>query len=115
MIQIYDTVLVTRNARDKIQTARYILEQDGNSYIIKRFTGQFGGKITAQPEKLIEAGKAKRTVLQQAELEYNSLVKKAMDKGYKKLASLTKTKYEDIAAGELDVIVPSLKTDANGE
>lgn len=114
MTQIYNKVLVTRNARDKIQTARYVLEQDGSSFVIKRYTGQYGGKITAQPEITIEQGKVKRSVFQQAELEYNSLLKKAVDKGYKLLSSLTKTKWEDITAEELDRIVPSLKTDASG-
>lgn len=114
MIQISDTVLVIRNARDKVQSAQYILEQEGNTYIIKRFTGQFGGKITAQPELTIEKGKVKRSALQQAELEYNSLIKKATDKGYKKLTSLTKTKWDDITSKELDDVVPSIKTDAGG-
>lgn len=114
MIKVLETVLVIRNARDKVQTAKYILEQEGNTYIIKRFTGQFGGKITAQPEITIEKGKVKRSVLQQAELEYNSLVKKATDKGYKKLSDLSKTKFDEITTKELDSIVPSIKTDGNG-
>ena len=115
MVEINDTVLVTRNARDKVQVARYILEQHGNKYIIKRFTGQFGGKMITQPEKAIEAGKAKRTVFQQAELEYNALIKKATDKGYKKLSDLTKTKFDIINVDELNVIVPTIKTDSTGQ
>ena len=115
MVIVDDIYLVTRNARDKIQTARYRLFQEGNNYIIQRFTGQFGGKITTQPEKRIEKGKAKRTVLQQAELEFNSLVKKATDKGYKKLSDLTKIKHDVIKAEELDALVPTIKTDANGK
>lgn len=114
MIIISDIVLVIRNARDKVQVARYILEQDGNDYTIKRHTGQFQGKFTDQPEIKIEKGKAKRSVLQQAELEYNSLIKKTCDKGYKKLSTLTKTKFEDITLEEINQIVPSLKTDSNG-
>ena len=114
MIKVNDTILVIRNARDKVQTAQYILEQDGNTYTIRRYTGQFAGKITEQPSITIERGKAKRSVFQQAELEYNSLIKKACDKGYKKLLDLTKTKFESITAEELDEIVPSVKTDSNG-
>jgi len=115
MITVCDTVLVTRNARDKIQVARYILDKDESRYIIKRFTGQFGGKMTSQPEKLISAGKVKRNVFQQAELEYNSLIKKATDKGYKKLSDLTKVKYDSITSEQLDVIVASTKTDSSGQ
>lgn len=114
MVQLQEIVLITRNARDKIQTARYVLEQSGNTYTIKRFTGQFGGKITQQPDKIIERGKAKRSALQQAELEYNSLVKKALDKGYKKLSDLTKTKFNVINLEEINSLIGSVKTDQNG-
>lgn len=114
MIKIQDTVLVIRNARDKIQVANYVLWQDGNNFLIKRYTGQHDGKFTEQPEVKIEKGKAKRTVLQQAELEYNSILNKSADKGYKKLTDLTKTKYDEITSVELDRIVPSIKTDAAG-
>ena len=115
MVEVYDTVLVVRNARDKVQVARYILEQDKGQYIIKRFTGQFEGKMTKQPEKIITEGKAKRTPSQQAELEYDSLVKKATDKGYKKLSSLTKIKFDVITREEIEKVVPTIMTDANGE
>lgn len=115
MVRIYDVALVTRNARDKIQTARYILEQDSNRYIIRRFTGQFGGKITEQPQKIIDKGKVKRSVFQQAELEFNSLIKKITDKGYKKLSDLTKTKFDIINIDELNIIVPTTKTDSSGQ
>lgn len=112
---VQDIVLVTRNARDKIQIARFQLHQDRNNYIIQRFTGQYGGKITEQPEKTIEKGKAKRSVLMQAELEFNSLIKKSMDKGYKKLSNLTKTKFDAITLDELNSIVPTTKTDNTGQ
>ena len=115
MIKVQEIILVIRNARDKVQIAHYILNQDVNNYIIERSTGQFLGKMTKQPDILIEKGKAKRSVLQQAELEYNSLIKKALNKGYKKLSSLTKTKFDIITEEELNKIVPTIKTDANGE
>lgn len=114
MVQLQDTVLVIRNARDKVQSARYKLFQEGNTYVIERYTGQFGGKITKQPTKTIAQGKAKRSVFQQAELEFNALVKKATDKGYKKLSDLTKIKFDEISGKELDTLVPTIKTDANG-
>lgn len=115
MIKVQEIILVIRNARDKVQVSHYILNQDINNYIIQRSTGQFLGKMTKQPDVLIEKGKAKRSVLQQAELEYNSLIKKALDKGYKKLSDLTKTKYDVITEEELNRIVPTIKTDASGE
>jgi ATP-dependent DNA ligase len=114
MVVVSEIVLVTRNARDKIQVAKFVLEQEGNTYTIRRFTGQFGGKITEQPTKIIEKGKAKRSVVMQAELEFNSLVKKSLDKGYKKLSDLTKIKFVNITQEELDNLVPTIKTDAQG-
>lgn len=109
-----DVVLVTRNARDKIQVSRYKLYQIKNNYLIERYTGQYGGKTTKQPDKLIEKGKAKRSVLMQAELEFNSLINKALNKGYKKLSDLTKIKFDNITPEELNKLVPTIKTDAKG-
>jgi len=115
MILISEIILVTRNARDKIQVAIAALNQDGNSFIINRSTGQYKGKMSNQPEIVIERGKAKRSVIQQAELEFNSIVNKYMDKGYKKLSSLTQKKFEEILASEMDIIVPTIKSDQDGE
>lgn len=106
--------LVTRNARDKVQVVITQLEQEANSFKIYRTTGQYQGKMTDQPELLIERGKAKRSVLQQAELEYNSIVKKYLDKGYKKLDSLTSKKFDELSLSEIDLLVPTIKSDTNG-
>ena len=114
MIKLQDIILVNRNARDKIQFANYVLEQEANTFTIKRFTGQYGGKITPQPEIVITAGKAKRNAFQQAEQEFNALIKKTCDKGYKKLSDLTKINWEDITVAELNKVVPSISTDAQG-
>lgn len=114
MIKLQDIILVNRNARDKIQFANYVLEQEANTFTIKRFTGQYGGKITPQPEIVITAGKAKRNAFQQAEQEFNALIKKTCDKGYKRLSDLTKISWEDITITELNKIVPSISTDQGG-
>lgn len=114
MITLSEIVLVTRNARDKIQVAIASLEQEGNTFLINRSTGQYKGKMTDQPTLFIEKGKAKRSVIQQAELEFNSIINKYMDKGYKKLNSLTAKKFEDIPSSEMEQLVSSLKTDQNG-
>lgn len=115
MVLISELVLVTRNARDKIQVIITSLSQDGNAFIINRVTGQYEGKMTNQPVLRIDKGKAKRSVIQQAELEFNSIVNKYMDKGYKKLNTLTNKKFEDISSRELEELVPTLKTDQAGE
>lgn len=114
MTLINEIVLLSRNARDKVQVAIAKLTQDGNSFIIERSTGQYNGKMTNQPELVIERGKAKRSVIQQAELEYNSIINKYMDKGYKKLSDLTKKKFEELNLEEVDVLVPTIKSDTSG-
>jgi hypothetical protein len=115
MVLITEIILVTRNARDKIQVAVASLNQDGNSFLINRSTGQYKGKMTEQPTLLIEKGKAKRSVIQQSELEFNSIVNKYMDKGYKKLSALTSQKFDDLSASEMEALVSTLKTDQSGE
>lgn len=107
--------LVTRNARDKVQVVIIELEQNGNSFVIKRTTGQYQGKMTPQVEILIEKGKVKRSVLQQAELEFNSKLKNYLDKGYKRLDTLTKKDFYDLTSKEIDDLVPSVKSDTNGD
>ncbi|MGV8961944.1 MAG: hypothetical protein ACOH2V_01005 [Candidatus Saccharimonadaceae bacterium] len=114
MVLIAQVTLVTRNARDKVQIANASLTQEGNTFIINRSTGQYQGKMSEQPELVIERGKAKRSAIQQAELEFNSIVNKYMDKGYKKLSSLTQQRFEDITPAEMNVLVSTLKTDTNG-
>lgn len=114
MVLISEIILVTRNARDKIQVAIATLSQEGNSFVINRSTGQYQGKMSEQPEIVIERGKAKRSVIQQAELEFNSIINKYMDKGYKKLNSLTQKKFNEINPSEMDELVPTIKSDQNG-
>lgn len=112
---VNQTYLVTRNARDKVQVVITELDQNGNSFIIRRTTGQYQGKMINQPELSIEKGKAKRSVIQQADLEYNSIINKYLDKGYKKLSSLTSKKFEELTSEEIDNLVPTIKSDVNGE
>lgn len=54
-------------------------------YIIKRSYGQVNGKVTFGPDIIIPSGKAKRTTKEQLVLQFNSEVKKQLDKGYKEV------------------------------
>jgi ATP-dependent DNA ligase len=114
MILLQKLTLVTRNARDKVQVIHMHLSQQGNSFFINRITGQYGGKMTEQPTISIEKGKAKRSILQQADLEFTSTLNKYLDKGYKRLDSLTKKDFNSLTASEIDELVPTLKTDQSG-
>lgn len=68
MIKVSEIILVTRNARDKIQVAKVTLNQDANIFIIKRSTGQYLGKFTEQPELTIEKVKLKELLFNKQNL-----------------------------------------------
>ena len=106
--------LITVNSRGKIQFVEINLKQLMTYFEIERVTGQLGGKRTIQPLITISQGKAKRTPIQQAELEYNSNLKKYLDKGYKKLSEFTKKSFDECTSEELLGFLGEHKTDANG-
>lgn len=110
---IQEHYLVTLNARNKVQVVHTYLIQPSIEFEIHRITGQLNGKQTEQPIILIDKGKVKRTPLQQAELQYNAIVKKYLDKGYKDLKTLTSKKLDEIDSSELSELLGS-KTDQTG-
>lgn len=82
-------ILVSKDTKGKIRVVKiwYEWSDSQKGFVIHRITSQYGGKETVQPEIWIYKGKAKRTVTEQCNLEYNSHIKKYLDKGYKKLPS----------------------------
>ena len=92
MVVLQDIYLVARNARDKVQQIQAKLMQEGNIFMIQRITGQYLGKQTKQPELVIEKGKAKRSTLEQAELQFNSIIKNGNDGILEKTKKRTKIK-----------------------
>lgn len=109
---IGENTLISRDSKGKIRVVEisYQWEDDYNGFVIRRHTYQYGGKITDQPEIVITKGKAKRTVTEQARLEYNSHIKKYQDKGYKLLEKDINT----YSLEDLNKILPEFTTDANG-
>ena len=85
-------ILVTKDNKGKTRVVEISYEWDDaqHGFVIRRKTYQYGGKVTVQPEIWIYKGKVKRTVSEQARLEYNSHLKKYTDKGYKLLPSSIK-------------------------
>lgn len=114
MIILNKIFLLRRNVRDKVQVVLAQLEQDCNTFTISRSTGQFQGKMIVQPKLIIEKGKANRTTLQQATLEFDSIINKYCDKGYKKLESLSKKDFYEISEDEMLSIVPTISCDQSG-
>jgi len=106
--------LITLNSRGKAQMVDISLLQEVSKFEIHRFTGQFEGKQIVHPVITITEGKAKRTILQQAELEYNSHIKKYLDKGYKKLTEFTTKSLTTLKSEDLLEFLGEHKTDTNG-
>lgn len=104
--------LVSRDSKGKIRVAcvSYEWNDEQHGFIISRLTGQLGGKMTEQPDILVQRGKAKRTVTEQTKLEFNALVRKYTDKGYKLIDNDPSTYSED----ELNEVIGEEKTDSNG-
>lgn len=83
--------LITKDAKGKIRIGIISYEllnsssREDRHFIIRRFSGQYGGKRTEQPSKTIDRGKAGRTMWEQVMLEASHLVKEKLDKGYKEV------------------------------
>lgn len=83
-------ILISKDSRGKTRIVDISCEWNDaiKGYVIIRKTSQYLGKITDQPIIEIKEGKAKRTLEEQTKLEYNSNVKKYLDKGYKNITDL---------------------------
>lgn len=103
--------LICRDSKGKCRVIKISYEKIDNGYVIKRSSGIFNGKFINQPELYITKGKVKRTVLEQTELEYNSIIKKYLDKGYKKTSDLG---IFNLTQQEIDIKLPKQNTDQAG-
>lgn len=76
----------------RVFAIKLVKDEEGISDIIdiERLTGLIDGKLTEQPIICVRAGKAKRTIEEQANLQFNSMISKQKDKGYKSFEDLTK-------------------------
>ena len=106
---IREEYLIIINSKNKIQRVKLQLEKDPvkTLYTIHRITGQYGGKETFQPDLIITEGKVKRTAEEQASLQFNSLLKQYLDKGYVNLSSLTSKNYSDLTDIEMKCLLSS--------
>lgn len=85
-------------------------DEERRGFVIERRTGQLHGKYTQQPDIVITKGKAGRTHREQLKLQFNSELKKYLDKGYKEIEDDPETHTE----AELKEILGDTKTDQNG-
>lgn len=109
-------ILVTRDNKGKTRVVEISYEWDDaqHGFVIRRKTYQYGGKVTVQPEIWIYKGKVKRTVSEQARLEYNSHLKKYTDKGYKLLPSSIKINNAVAVEAFVEEHLGNGVTDSNG-
>ena len=109
-------ILVTKDNKGKTRVVEISYEWDDaqHGFVIRRKTYQYGGKVTVQPEIWIYKGKVKRTVSEQARLEYNSHLKKYTDKGYKLLPSSIKINNAVAVEAFVEEHLSNGVTDSNG-
>ena len=83
--------LISRDTKGKIRIAiiNYELinpkDKQNRYFVIHRISGQYGGKRTNQPDKIVSRGKALRNLWEQVMLEAKHLVKEKLDKGYREV------------------------------
>ncbi len=106
------TTLIGKDSKGKLRVvlASYNWDDNQNGYVIYRTTGTYKGKLTNQPELLISKGKAGRSVTEQCTLEFNSIIKKYLDKGYK----LLENSLDSYSEEELYSIVGEVTTNQLG-
>ena len=85
--------------------------EDLHAYILERSSGLIDGKQVVAPIVEIKQGKAKRTVTEQAELQYNSELKKYLDKGYKNIKLLG---INNLTLQNAEEALPEDNTDQSG-
>lgn len=108
-----NNTLITRDTKGKCRVIhiKCTFDETNKKYKIERSSGLFGGKFIEQPTLEITKGKVKRTTEEQAELEYNSIIKKYLDKGYKKVESLGIT---ELTEETIEQYLPLKNTDQKG-
>lgn len=105
--------LIARDAKGKIRRVDISLNwsDDLHAYVLERSSGLLTGKQVVAPVVEIKVGKAKRTVTEQAVLQYNSELKKYLDKGYKKIQDLG---IENLTLEAAEEALPEDNTDQSG-
>lgn len=105
--------LIARDAKGKIRLITMSCEwsDDAHGYVIERSSGLLNGKQTIAPPVIIQRGKVKRTVTEQATLQYNSELKKYLDKGYKNIVDLG---IDNLTLDSAEKALPDINTDQSG-
>lgn len=109
--------LVLLNSRNRVQQTLLQLNQNpfSKDYTIERTNCQWGGKEIQQPTITVSFGRAGRTIAEQAVLQYNSLLKNYLDKGYVRASSLSPKDYTSLTEQEIiDALGGGFVSDQHG-
>ena len=108
--------LYKRDNKSKVRVISLILSHhnsvDGEFYTISGESGVIGGKMVPRPIYNIWKGKVKRTLAEQADLEFTSLINSYRDKGYKTSDQLDILDVTDL--DEIEAKVPAENLDQKG-
>ena len=102
--------LINKDAKDKIRIFHLFSEKFNDCLIIHRETSQLHGKVTKQPDLLIDKGLSGRSIIAQYKIRYNHLIKEKLDKGYKRIDKDPQT----YSLEELKEIVGDYSTNQDG-
>lgn len=108
--------LISKDSKGKIRIAiiNYELinpdDKQTRYFIIHRVSGQYKGKRTNQPDKIVDRGKVNRSMWDQVMLEAKHLVKEKLDKGYKEIEKDP----DEYTEQELSTILGEIITSQNG-
>ena len=108
--------LISKDVKGKIRIAiiNYELinpdDKQTRYFVIHRISGQYKGKRTNQPDKIVDKGKVNRSMWDQVMLEAKHLVKEKLDKGYKEIDKDP----DEYSEQELSSILGEIITSQNG-
>ena len=119
------TFLLSKSSNGKFRFAEVVCTESWcepeHGYIIQRSYGQVGGKTTLSPKIIVDRTKQNRNWKEQYTLQFNSEVKKFLDKGYIKVPSDPNTYSEEkcielfgeVKTNQYGVIKPQLAKQAD--
>lgn len=119
------TFLLSKSSNGKFRFAEVVCTESWcepeHGYIIQRSYGQVGGKTTLSPKIIVDRTKQNRNWKEQYTLQFNSEVKKFLDKGYIKVPSdpntYSKEKcielFGEVKTNQYGVIKPQLAKQAD--
>lgn len=107
-------ILISKDSKGKCRLVILSCDKasDKEEYTIIRKSGLLDGKMIDHTPLVISHGKARRSTLEQATLEYNSHLKKYLDKGYKTLDDLGCATLDEFKVNQS--VLSDSKTDAKG-